>query len=285
MMKRLIFVSVLLLVASFAQATTVFSENFESGWANGSSGTDLSGGQKNGWTFYYDGVGETWKNNSVEGNGCLGFALANISLEWVAGAKAHGLNIPDTDIKIDVSFRTRALWNSFSWPIVWLANVNQNGYGVGVYNTGNATIVKQSACPNPVAGSQTMPGFGSWQNYLVQTNYSSSDWVTYNFRLEQASSGSPVTITMWHTGGNAVADTSYSNPDYTVIDDGSSPGSFTGGIINLTELSYIELTGYENSLANELSIDDITVRIVPEPATVTMLCLGLVGILSRKKRQ
>jgi hypothetical protein len=263
-----------------------YLEDFEVRWANGTSDSNVSGdldlgddgASMNGWKsrsaayFSIQDRGAPW-NNGLQFNG----GAFNES-GWTCG-REHGLPMLGAiSLQLSGAIREAPAASVTDTAWLWLSDANANGYGVRVVRTGPGN--NQAAIFKGYGSTALLGGGGSGNpsvNWTVGNGYlpvaavnvgtAYGDFITFYVRLEQATSGGDVTVTLWHTGSNT-ADTSPGSPDMTWTDDGT-----TGGILNLTNLTWVGLTADNSPSASPIQFDDLGVSVGYPPPQGTLITI------------
>lgn len=271
----------LLLVSRPCNATTIFTEDFESGW---SSGTLSSSSQLNGWTFRTPDQYAIVDLGSPGNNAIQ--AVSSPPMAWITAGKALGGTI-GTEAMLQFS---ASQFNFSSQGVVWLADANQNGYGVYFLrgNLNQAYLAKMQGSTNAFGGvpnitNSTSSNFGQ-RSSPVSVGNQFNDFITYNLKLTQTSAGQPVNLTFWTTGSNA-NNTTLASPALSLTDNGTGSvfqgtGVVFGPAIDLSTLSRVGMTliGNTGDVSSSYSRVDLIAVAVPEPSTVMLL--GVTGIVA-----
>jgi hypothetical protein len=256
----------------------VYSENFESGFTNGATGSfDGNGAAVPGrWAMR---APANWQVMDLGAPRYKTLAFTNGAFNstwWPIGAQVPFRLRQDRPITIDLSARVQvSVAGSTIWQgWLYFADRDLNGYGVRLVRNGNggdqkyyAKIIKYcgstSALGSGVVANWTdSEGFDTTNSYaLVGT--ASDGFVRMHVRLTQMADGQPITVKLWHAE-SGVADTSVANPDQTWVDDGTAAGS----ILNLRSLNWVGVNAEEdsnkgNAPAAGVWFDDISVQSVP----------------------
>lgn len=276
-MKKICLVTILcLLIGSVQASPQTFREDFETGWANGDTTLCDSGSLTNGWIFNCSGE-TSWRKPHFwttavddETNHVLGLGMSWEPYDRIAG-KTHGLGLTGVNT-LELNFKV-AVRGGGSRAWVWLATQYQFGYGLSVYydpitNKRRMNIVKM--LPNPYFASNIPFGqspfffekagqgssdynidtpnpdsYAYWQDdyysHGVTLGTNDEQFITVHLRLEQTAAYAPVKLTAWHTYGQTIANSSYTNPDIVIIDDGAGAGGVFSAdpMININTLAYV----------------------------------------------
>jgi len=253
----------------------LLTEDFENGWANATGGTypgtlQGDGALTNGWW-----IRDAWRfkvtdqsSNTVY-DPIAGSMVTNVS--WVPAGKSLSDDLTySTAAELSVKISMSDFDNH---PYIWLSDPNRNGYGIKcTRKIGGrpvmARIFKYSDCNQPWGDTDT----SNWFNRdgegpevdsstdpagYVAVSGVSEDWVTLRLRLEQSAPGQPITMTLWHTGGN-LPDSSYENPDNVVIDDGTG-SIFSADVINIEKITHVGMTFY-GVASPVMFVDDVEIK-------------------------
>jgi len=58
---------------------------------------------------------------------------------------------------------------------------------------------------------------------------------------------------------------------------------FTGGVVNLAAITELGFT-FDNTLAQDVTLDNFATNIVPEPGTYAMMAAGLLGLFAIRRK-
>ena len=239
-------------------------ENFST-WANGTTDSNgnklldiLDGGASvNGWAV---GRGGYAIEDSAEGKVLVIGAGRGGPLTWNQMGKAHGINLSG-EKAVELSMKVaNPRENGASFFAVWLCDAARNGYGMTYGGTfpmknrvgvrifkfrGNTIPFESPKFPQFAAGAGEPP-----EGKLTTLNQVAppGQFIEFHLRIEQAKSGTPVTLTLWNTGCPEVGDTSYEEPLLRLEDDGKgtvfhSPDGAFGSVLDLGLLTHVGISG------------------------------------------
>lgn len=293
-----VFISRSLVVASilascWLSGTACAQKPFEdfSKWENGRVDSNKNqildvlddGSSMNGWTGNVPYTIQDWPEGKVL---AVGGGRAR-PLAWNQIGKPHELRLAG-EKAVELTMRVaNQRERGASFVSVWLSDEFRNGYGMsygGIYPMKNRVGVRIFKLrDNVVPFSDTkQPKFSSEagepqpeQMKSLSDLVSTGQFIDLHLRIEQASPDAPVTLTLWNTGSQEVADTSYEEPLLKMQDDGKgsifhgADGSY-GPVFNLDELAYIgfseaqflnkDLTPEEQAAEPYMAIRQIDVR-------------------------
>lgn len=266
------------MTAAMSSCPAMFVEDFQSAWSNNSQGNLGFAAGHNGW------LGTNAMHAYSLGTEGANKYLAPINdapsayIRWITAGKPHGIDMRNVTA-LELSFKVKTFAGGNTQPVLWFSDPMQNGYGIHMYRN-QAAIIKYSGNitdfgavqkyyypywdPNPNVAHWINPdGEGSGTAAYVGNWY--DGWITIHLRLEQSAPGQQITMKMWFTGSN-IADTSYSSPAQTKIDNGSGTGEFSANVIDIQNLTWMGITNNLTGTGQVVGVDDITATL---PNTVS----------------
>lgn len=253
--------SVSCLLAGTAHAGNLF-EDF-SKWENGRVDSNKNqildvlddGSSMNGWAGNVPYTVQDWPEGKVL---AVGGGRAR-PLAWNQIGKPHELKLAG-ERAVELTMRVaNQRERGASFVSLWLCDEFRNGYGMsygGIYPMKNRVGVRIFKLrDNVLPFSETkQPKFSTEagepqpeQMKSLPDLVSAGQFIDFHLRIEQAAPDAPVTLTLWNTGSQEVADTSYEEPLLRQEDDGKgsvfhgADGSY-GPVFNLDALAYVGLS-------------------------------------------
>lgn len=250
-----------LLVGATARADKPFEDfsNWENGRVDSNKNQILDvlddGSSTNGWVGNVSYTIQNWADGRVLAVG----GGRSRPLAWNQIGKAHELKLAG-EKAVELTMRVaNQRERGASFVSVWLSDEFRNGYGMsygGIYPMKNRVGVRIFKLRDNVVpfNDTKQPKFSSEagepqpeQMKSLSDMVSTGQFIDLHLRIEQASPDASVTLTLWNTGSQEVADTSYEEPLLRMEDDGKgsvfhgADGSY-GPVFNLDALAYIGLS-------------------------------------------
>jgi len=252
-------------LAMASQAGEAFQENFEAGWTNDAETGTL--GPKGSWP-------ETWafrlKNPlmwAVADSGgpqkkVFEFKGGAFNCHWwVAGARHSAEYVEGKTLQLEGWIREATPTECSDMAYLWLADPDQNGYGIMVSRTNAeedthcAAIFKFSDNHGEFGGSRTSEWKKNMPGVPFSLKISSDDYLHFFLRLKQKAKGSPVEIALYYQ--------STSNPPVMTWTDS---GKEFGGILDLGTLTWVGVTAANgNAIPHPIQFDSLGVSMVSAP--------------------
>jgi hypothetical protein len=133
----------------------------------------------------------------------------------------------------------------------------------GVDNGGTYLGIDDAAGPNPTIMFEGLNG----DSFNLRT-VDLAEWNT-------SASATSVELTGFYAAGGTVSETVVFDQVY---------GAFQTEVLNWAGLSQVQFEGFGPS-GNYYAIDNLDLSVVPEPASMTLLGLGLAGVAVRRRRK
>lgn len=202
-------------------------EDFSKLTNGGDTGLSRTDGETNGW----NGRGlETWKIEESTAHKKKILRSVNGLAGWHPLGKPHDLNL--NGVKSVTASMTVLQQKSHSTLLVWLADENQNGYGVEYMGFGQQLrIFKLQGNQLPFGQSRDVSAWvqllgqdESGRNGKILEPIDDDALVNIRLKIEQDKAGGPVTLTAWSVVEvNGIA-SSAEDPLFKMVDDGSGAG-------------------------------------------------------------
>lgn len=183
----------------------------------------------------------------------------------------------------------------------WVQTNNSSPAGLNWFQGNSGVFGAQSGAPNSyIASNYTAAGpGGDISNWLIMPQMLLSDGDTFTFftrsngefadGLEVRFSGNGASTNVGNTSSSVGDFTRLLLPINSALSMGGYPSGWTQYTITLSgigstsgRLAFRYLVGNTNANGDYIGIDNVNV--VPEPGTLTLLGLGLAGIVSRRRQ-
>lgn len=258
-MKLPLFILLAVLGPSLAPlcASQQFEENFSqmtSGPAdtNNNSHRDLAddGAEVGEWTARGQ---EVWTVEVPENQTEKRLILRGWNASWHPLGRPHGVQVGSRralELSMTVSVTKQRTQN---WA--WLSDELQNGYGLSYGGKENSIrLIKLVENKTPFGPHRDRSMWVQEQGQLEMPDIPLPEQLpedsplTFHLRIEQAKSGEPVKLTVWHSSPEGGTETTYESPLLQVTDDGTGSQvslKVTGAtpVIDLDTLTWIGISG------------------------------------------
>jgi len=196
---------------------------------------------------------EVWSVEVPENQSELRLVLYGGNASWHPMGRLHGVALSGRralELSMTVSVSKQRIQN---WA--WLSDELQNGYGISYGGKENSVrLIKLTENGTPFGPhrdrSMWVQSFGQLEmpDIPLPEQLPEDSPLTFHLRVEQAQSGGPVKLTIWHSSPEGGTETTYESPLLQVIDDGTGAEvalkeAGATPVIDLDSLTWIGISG------------------------------------------